>query len=88
MSKQGGCLSALANALPSFNGSKHEIIKYFVDEINALSALEKWSPEKKLLTIKLNLKDNALTFILNYPIASEIFDPGFPIDILIKNFKI
>lgn len=54
---------SLASSLTPFHGSKNEDINFFLTQIDQLGNLEKWSMEKKLLVLKLNLRDKALKVV-------------------------
>lgn len=57
---------SLASSLSEFSGNEDEKVEIFLDQINDVANLEKWSSEKKLIILKLNLKGKALKFAAEY----------------------
>jgi hypothetical protein len=77
---------SLANSLSKFHGKSDENLDFFLQQIEDVASLEKWSESKKFLILKLNLKDDALKFVANDPVASKA--TSFPIlkNLLRKKF--
>lgn len=57
--------ASLASSLPTFSGEKDENISYFLNQLKEVAELEEWSPEKKLIILKLNLREKALKFAIS-----------------------
>ncbi|XP_035207760.1 uncharacterized protein LOC118194749 [Stegodyphus dumicola] len=67
-----GMATSLASALPTFSGNLSENVNFFLDQINSVAKLEKWSDEKKIIILKINCRDKALDFLINDPrVAKE-----------------
>lgn len=62
---------SLANNLPQFHGNSEENVNYFLEQVDNVANLEKWSEDRKFLIIKLNLKGKAQQFIANDSYASK-----------------
>lgn len=60
-------MSSIQITLPIFGGHPHEDVKFFVSNFNAISQIEKWENEKKIVYFKSRLMDKALQFILDSP---------------------
>nr|GBN09251.1 hypothetical protein AVEN_8111-1 [Araneus ventricosus] len=63
----------LVASLTPFKG-KEDSFEFFVKQINDIARLEKWGEAKKILVLKLNLKDEALKFLVSNPKIEEISD--------------
>ncbi|GBO00651.1 hypothetical protein AVEN_42285-1 [Araneus ventricosus] len=50
---------------------KEDSFEFFIAQINAIAKLEKWGEAKKILVLKLNLKDEALKFLVSNPKLEE-----------------
>ncbi|GBM70861.1 hypothetical protein AVEN_76816-1 [Araneus ventricosus] len=74
--------NSLVASLTPFKG-KEDSFEFFVKQINDIARLEKWGEAKKILVLKLNLKDDALKFLVSNPKIEEISD----FDSLVKKFK-
>lgn len=79
--------TSLANNVPKFSGHEHENVEFFLEQIDSIARLEKWSDEKKLLIIKLNCQDKALQFISCDPVACRAKTTIALQDILREKFK-
>ncbi|GBL93052.1 hypothetical protein AVEN_164136-1 [Araneus ventricosus] len=62
---------SLVSSLTSFKGG-NENFYFFIKQINDIAKLEKWGEAKKILVLKLNLKDEALKFLVSNPKIEEI----------------
>ncbi|GBN00489.1 hypothetical protein AVEN_238339-1 [Araneus ventricosus] len=65
--------NSLVASLTPFKG-KEDSFEFFVKQINDIALLEKWGEAKKILVLKLNLKDEALKFLVSNPKIEEIND--------------
>ncbi|GBM29760.1 hypothetical protein AVEN_117713-1 [Araneus ventricosus] len=65
--------NSLVASLTPFKG-KEDSFEFFVKQINDIARLEKWGEAKKILVLKLNLKDEALKFLVSNPKIDEIND--------------
>lgn len=65
---------SLAASLPTFAGGQQDNFYFFLDKVNQLAKLEKWPTEKTLLVFKLNLKGDALNFLMNDSVANKTTD--------------
>lgn len=65
---------SLVNSLTPFHGNKNEDINFFLSQIEQLASLEKWPSEKKLIVLKLNLRDNALKVVTENSNLSQCDD--------------
>lgn len=77
---------SMAASLPTFSGSESENINFFLDTLNQLAEVEKWCNEKKLLVLKLNLRDQALNYIIHDTRASNEKNVEKLQDLLRKKF--
>ncbi|GBM69946.1 hypothetical protein AVEN_13805-1 [Araneus ventricosus] len=62
---------SLISSLTPFKGD-NENFHLFIKQFNAIAKLEKWGEAKKILVLKLNLKDEALKFLVSNPKLEEI----------------
>ncbi|GBN54159.1 Retrovirus-related Pol polyprotein from transposon 17.6 [Araneus ventricosus] len=62
---------SLISSLTSFKGG-NENFDFFIKQLNNVAKLEKWGEAKKILVLKLNLKDEALKFLVSNPKLEEI----------------
>ncbi|GBO43843.1 hypothetical protein AVEN_194708-1 [Araneus ventricosus] len=63
--------NSLIASLSSFKGNE-DSFEFFIKQINDIAKLEKCGEAKKILVLKLNLKDEALKFLVNNPKLEEI----------------
>ncbi|GBL65588.1 hypothetical protein AVEN_47172-1 [Araneus ventricosus] len=70
--------NSLVASLTPFKGKK-DSFEFFIKQINDIARLEKWGEAKKVLVLKLNLKDEALKFLVSNQKIEEIdnFDSLF-----------
>lgn len=78
---------SLAASLSSFSGNASENIKNYITQFEEVATLEKWSNEKKVVILKLNLKNKALNFIMNDNNAATEKDFEVLKALLIKKFS-
>lgn len=57
--------TSLANSLPTFSGSKEEDITFFLNNLESVADLEKWSKEKTVIILKLLVKESARKFLID-----------------------
>ncbi|GBM22890.1 Transposon Tf2-9 polyprotein [Araneus ventricosus] len=62
---------SLISSLTPFKGG-NENFDFFIKQFIEIAKLEKWSEAKKILVLKLNLKDEALKFLVSNPKLEEI----------------
>ncbi|GBN53012.1 Transposon Tf2-6 polyprotein [Araneus ventricosus] len=62
---------SLISSLTPFKGG-NENFYFFIKQLNNVAKLEKWGEAKKILVLKLNLKDEALKFLVSNPKFEEI----------------
>ncbi|GBM07701.1 Transposon Tf2-9 polyprotein [Araneus ventricosus] len=62
---------SLISSLTPFKGG-NENFDFFIKQFIEIAKLEKWSEAKKILVLKLNLKDEALKFLVSNPKFEEI----------------
>ncbi|GBN84307.1 hypothetical protein AVEN_261484-1 [Araneus ventricosus] len=62
--------NSLVASLTPFKGNE-DSFEFFIAQINAIAKLEKWGETKKILVLKLNLKDEALKFLVSNPKLEE-----------------
>ncbi|GBM30821.1 Transposon Tf2-11 polyprotein [Araneus ventricosus] len=62
---------SLISSLTPFKGG-NENFDFFIKQLNNVAKLEKWGEAKKILVLKLNLKDEALKFLVSNPKCEEI----------------
>ncbi|GBM61991.1 hypothetical protein AVEN_201307-1 [Araneus ventricosus] len=62
---------SLISSLTPFKGG-NGIFDFFIKQLNNVAKLEKWGEAKKILVLKLNLKDEALKFLVSNPKLEEI----------------
>ncbi|GBN07465.1 hypothetical protein AVEN_260234-1 [Araneus ventricosus] len=62
--------SLIASITP-FKGGE-ENFDFFIKQFNDIARLEKWPEGKKILVLKLNLKEEALKFLVSNPKLEEI----------------
>ncbi|GBM71626.1 hypothetical protein AVEN_5228-1 [Araneus ventricosus] len=62
---------SLISSLTPFKGG-NENFDFFIKQLNNVAKLEKWGEAKKMLVLKLNLKDEALKFLVSNPKLEEI----------------
>ncbi|GBO12738.1 hypothetical protein AVEN_160213-1 [Araneus ventricosus] len=74
--------NSLIASLTPFKGNE-DSFDFFVKHINDIAKLEKWGEAKKILVLKLNLKDEALKFLVSKPKIEEISD----FDSLVKKLE-
>ncbi|GBN32109.1 hypothetical protein AVEN_107162-1 [Araneus ventricosus] len=74
--------NSLIASLTPFKGNE-DSFEFFVKQLNDIAQLEKWGEAKKILVLKLNLKDEALKFLVSNPKLEEIDH----FDSLIKKLK-
>ncbi|GBN96770.1 Retrovirus-related Pol polyprotein from transposon 17.6 [Araneus ventricosus] len=73
---------SLISSLTPFKGG-NENFDFFIKQFNDIAKLEKWGEAKKILLLKLNLKEQALKFLVSNPKIEEIDD----FDSLVKKLK-
>ncbi|GBO21121.1 hypothetical protein AVEN_227900-1 [Araneus ventricosus] len=61
----------LISSLTPFKGV-NENFDFFIKQLNNVAKLEKWGETKKILVLKLNLKDEAFKFLVSNPKLEEI----------------
>lgn len=74
MSAKGISNLSLASNIQTFSGECKENLNFFLQNIDQVARLEKWSGERKFLILKLNLTGKALDFVSNNPKAENITD--------------
>ncbi|GBM73964.1 hypothetical protein AVEN_121778-1 [Araneus ventricosus] len=74
--------NSLVASLTPFKGQE-DSFEFFVKQLNDIARLEKWGEAKKILVLKLNLKDEALKFLVSNPKLEEIHE----FDSLVKKLK-
>ncbi|GBO03964.1 hypothetical protein AVEN_116412-1 [Araneus ventricosus] len=74
--------NCLVASLTPFKGNEYSF-DFFVKQINDIARLEKWGEAKKILVLKLNLKDEAIKFLVSNPKLEEIDH----FDSLVKKLK-
>ncbi|GBL75852.1 Transposon Tf2-9 polyprotein [Araneus ventricosus] len=62
---------SLISSLTPFKGG-NENFDFFIKQFIEIAKIEKWSEAKKILVLKLNLKDEALKFLVSNPKFEEI----------------
>lgn len=62
---------SLASAIPTFSGNPEENVEFFIQQIKEVAQLEDWPENKKLLILKLNVRENAQKFILESPLFAN-----------------
>ncbi|GBM23272.1 hypothetical protein AVEN_254923-1 [Araneus ventricosus] len=62
---------SLISSLTPFKGG-NENFDFFIKQFIEIAKLEKWSEAKKILVLKLNLKDEALKFLVSNPKLEEL----------------
>ncbi|GBO10463.1 hypothetical protein AVEN_199297-1 [Araneus ventricosus] len=62
---------SLISSLTPFKGG-NENFDFFIKQFIEIARLEKWGEAKKILVLKLNLKDEALKFLVSNPKFEEI----------------
>ncbi|GBM19208.1 Transposon Tf2-9 polyprotein [Araneus ventricosus] len=62
---------SLISSLTPFKGG-NENFEFFIKQFIEIAKLEKWGEAKKILVLKLNLKDEALKFLVSNPKFEEI----------------
>ncbi|GBM41998.1 Retrovirus-related Pol polyprotein from transposon 17.6 [Araneus ventricosus] len=73
---------SLISFLTPFKGG-NENFDFFIKQFNNIAKLEKWGEAKKILLLKLNLKEQALKFLVSNPKIEDIDD----FDSLVKKLK-
>ncbi|GBN36970.1 hypothetical protein AVEN_196472-1 [Araneus ventricosus] len=63
--------NSLVASLTPFKGNE-DGFEFFVKKLNDIARLEKWGEAKQILVLKLNLKDEALKFLVSNPKLEEI----------------
>ncbi|GBO20437.1 hypothetical protein AVEN_40537-1, partial [Araneus ventricosus] len=64
---------SLISSLTPFKGG-NEKFDFFIKQFNDIARLERWPESKKILLLKLNLKEQALKFLVSNPKIEEIDD--------------
>ncbi|GBN82007.1 hypothetical protein AVEN_171396-1 [Araneus ventricosus] len=77
--------NSLIASLTPFKGNE-DSFEFFVKQLNAIAKLEKWGEAKKILVLKLNLKDEALKFLVSNPKLEEIDNSDSLVKKLEENF--
>ncbi|GBL82852.1 Retrovirus-related Pol polyprotein from transposon 17.6 [Araneus ventricosus] len=77
--------NSLVASLTPFKG-KEDSSEFFTKQLNDIAHLEKWGEAKKILVLKLNLKDEALKFLVSNPKLEEINDFDFLVSKLKEKF--
>ncbi|GBM99414.1 Retrovirus-related Pol polyprotein from transposon 17.6 [Araneus ventricosus] len=72
---------SLISSLTPFKGGDN--FDFFIKQFNDIARLEKWGEAKKILLLKLNLKEQTLKFLVSNPKIEEIDD----FDSLVKKLK-
>ncbi|GBM12040.1 Retrovirus-related Pol polyprotein from transposon 17.6 [Araneus ventricosus] len=62
--------SLISSLTPFKDGNEN--FDFFIKQLNNVAKLEKWGEAKKILVLKLNLKDEALKFLVSNPKLEEI----------------
>ncbi|GBN95350.1 hypothetical protein AVEN_251738-1 [Araneus ventricosus] len=65
--------NSLVASLTPFKG-KEDSFDFFIKQLNDIARLKKWAEAKKILVLKLNLKDEALKFLVSNPKLEDISD--------------
>ncbi|GBN59603.1 hypothetical protein AVEN_103523-1 [Araneus ventricosus] len=65
--------NSLVASLTPFKG-KEDSFEFFIKQLNDIARLEKWIETKRILVLKLNLKDEALKFLVSNPKLEDIND--------------
>ncbi|GBN19099.1 hypothetical protein AVEN_79680-1 [Araneus ventricosus] len=76
---------SLISSLTPFKGG-NENFDFFMKQFNDIAKLEKWGEAKKILLLKLNLKEQALKFLVSNPKIEEISDFDSLVKKLEENF--